>query len=47
MSIKKTPAGTILDRADPKEDEGPPPPDDGDVATPKTHAPTEDHEPLE
>jgi hypothetical protein len=48
MSIKKTPSGSLLDRVDKGEDPGPPPAsDDGDIATPKSEAPTEDDKPLE
>jgi hypothetical protein len=48
MSIKKTPSGSLLDRVDKAEDPGPPRvSDDGDIATPKSEAPTEDDKPLE
>jgi hypothetical protein len=50
VSIKKTVAGTLEDRAEAGQDSGPPtqqPQDDGDIATPKTQPPTEDDKPLE
>jgi hypothetical protein len=48
MSIRKTVSGSLVDQVQRGEDPGPPPePDDGDVATPKSEAPTEDDKPLE
>lgn len=48
MSITKTQSGSLLDRVEKRVDPGPPPePDDGDIATQKSEAPTEDDKPLE
>jgi hypothetical protein len=50
MSIRKTPAGSLVDQAEKGQDPGPPSQpehDEGDIATPEWQAPTEDDKPLE
>jgi hypothetical protein len=49
MSIKKSQSGSLVDQSERGEVPPPKPPeaDDGDITTPKSGTPTDDHQPLE